>query len=310
MLETFVAQVARCATVNQMQRLIISLEMILAPGEVARLAADVRARGIGLPDVVAKWLDRMEELIRRDGAEPENYVRQSLTEGATFYAAPGAPAERAARTLVLAFTGDAHRLMMPIALFLQNCPASRYELLVAYDAAHAFYLRGIPGLGDTLPATLARLAAMVPPSRYRRAVSFGTSAGGLAAVWAAVALGLDRGVSVGGVTPSEVERRVQTQDLSTDEFDAAIRRCEGRLPQVLLVHGEGAERDARKAHEMSEIVPAQRIAVPGCMDHNVLYELWKRHELRALLDRALGDGAAAAAPGPDEPSSGSPPGPV
>lgn len=303
MLETFVAQVARCATVNQMQRLIISLEMILAPGEVARLAADVRERGIGLPDVVAKWLDRMQELIRRDGAAPEGYVRQSLTDGATFYAAPGAPAERAARTLVLAFTGDAHRLMMPIALFLQNCPASRYEFLVAYDAAHAFYLRGIPGLGDTLPATLDRLAAMVPPSRYRRAVSFGTSAGGLAAVWAAVALGLDRGVSVGGVTPSEVERRVQTQELSTDEFDAAIRRREGRLPEVLLVHGEGAERDTRKAHEMSEIVPAQRIAVAGCMDHNVLYELWKRHELRALLDRALGDGAVATA-------SGSPPSPV
>ena len=58
MLETFVAEVARCRTVNQMQRLIISLEMILAPAEVALLAAQARERGAGLPEVVAKWLDR------------------------------------------------------------------------------------------------------------------------------------------------------------------------------------------------------------------------------------------------------------
>ena len=288
MLETFVAEVARCRTVKQMQRLISSLEMILAPAEVALLAAQARERGAGLPEVVAKWLDRMEELILRDGAAPEGYVRQSLVEGATFYAAPGVPGERASRTLVIAFTGDAHRLMMPIALFLQHCPADRYEFLVAYDAAHAFYLRGIAGLGDTLPATLDRIAALAPPSRYRRAVSFGTSAGGLAAVWAAYALGLERGVSVGGVTPSEVGRRVQTQELSIDEFDAAVRRRAGRPPEVLLVFGEGAERDTRKAQEMAELVPAQRIVVPGCAEHNVLYELWKRGELGALLERALG----------------------
>ena len=113
-------------------------------------------------------------------------------------------------------------------------------------------------------------------------------ASGLWAVWAAYALGLERGVSVGGVTPSEVGRRVQTQELSIDEFDAAVRRRAGRPPEVLLVFGEGAERDTRKAQEMAELVPAQRIVVPGCAEHNVLYELWKRGELGALLERALG----------------------
>ena len=57
MLETFVAQVARCATVNQMQRLIISLEMILAPAEVARLAASYAAGNKSALAGDDKWSD-------------------------------------------------------------------------------------------------------------------------------------------------------------------------------------------------------------------------------------------------------------
>jgi hypothetical protein len=57
------------------------------------------------------------------------------------------------------------------------------------------------GLGDDFPTSIARLRDLCAPSRFGRAISFGTSAGGLATVWAAVALGLTRAVSVGGVTP-------------------------------------------------------------------------------------------------------------
>ncbi len=133
MLDTFLGRLERCTTVNLANRLHISLEMILAPAEIALLAAQVRERGIELPETSAHWLGRMETLVVGDGRPTEAYVRRTLADDASWYAAPGSPAERAERTVVIAFTGDAHRLMMPLALFLQNCPADRYEFLVVFD---------------------------------------------------------------------------------------------------------------------------------------------------------------------------------
>ena len=287
MLDTFLAQVERCSPVKLFNRSRISLEMSLAPAEIALRAAPVRERGAKLPEVAAAWLGRMETLMTGDGRPVEAYVRRTVTEGASWYAAPGTPAERAGRTIVFAYTGDANRLFMPAALFLQSCPADRYEFVVFYDFQHALFMKGIAGLAPDLPGSIERIAAIVGPSRYRHAMSFGTSAGGLAAVWTAVALGFDRAVSVGGVTPNEIASRVQTQGLSTDGFAEAIRRADGRLPDVLLVAGEDAGRDRRKALTMTGFLPATEIVVPGTANHNVLYDLWSRGELRPFLERVL-----------------------
>jgi len=292
MLDTFLAQVARCTTINLFNRMRISLEMILAPAEIVLLAAQVRERGAELPDFAAKWLGNFEKLLVGDGRPAEAYARKTVCGGATWYAAPGTPAERARRTIVFAYTGDAHRLFMPAALFLQSCPADRYEVVVIYDFEHALFLKGIEGLAPDLPGSIERIASIVVPSSYRHAMSFGTSAGGLAAIWMAVMLRFERAISVGGVTPGEVAGRVQTHGIRTDGFAEAIRRNADRLPEVLLVAGEDAERDRRKALTMTGFLPATEIVVPGCANHNVLHDMWSRGELRPFLERVLAPPAA------------------
>ena len=160
------------------------------------------------------------------------------------------------------------------------------------DRQRSLYLNGVAGLGTDMPSTIARLAEVAAPSRYRRAMSFGTSAGGLAAVWTGVALGLARAVSVGGVTPQNASERVQTQHLDTSAFDDAVRRNLARLPEVLLVAGERNVRDNEKALAMTSLLPCTRITVPGSTHHNVLYDLWNRGELDDFLERLLGEGPA------------------
>lgn len=288
MLDAYLAQIARRSTVNQFNQLHISLENVLSPAEVCAIVDGARSRGVALPPEATHWLSRMDELLRKDGRAAQPYARQTLGEAATAYAAPGTPAERARRTFVIAFTGDAHRLMMPVSLFLQACPADRYELLVLSDFRRSLYLRGIAGLGDDFPSAVSRIGAMAPSPRDRRVVSLGTSAGGLASVWAAVELGLARAVSVGGVTPEQAGGRYQTQGLSTEAFEESIRRHAARLPEVLLVSGEQNDRDQRKALSMADRLPATLVAVPGCAHHNVLYDLWTRGELEPFLARSLG----------------------
>lgn len=69
----------------------------------------------------------------------------------------------------------------------------------------------------------------------------------LAAIWAAVELGLPRAVSVGGVTPDEIGERVQTQGLSAEGFDEAIRRNAGRLRRCCSWRGAERARQSQGA---------------------------------------------------------------
>ena len=285
MLDWYVAEIMRRQTANLINQLHIMLENMLAPAEVCALVDESRERGTSLPAPAAHWLGRMDTLLRGGGQTVQPYDRRMINKSAAVYAAPGVEAERSGRMFVVAFTGDVHRLMMPIALFLQQCPADRYEFLVLSDFRRSLYLRGIAGLGSDFPETLEHVRTLIPAPSDGRVVSLGTSAGGLAAIWTAVELGLPRAVSVGGVTPDDVGERVQTQGMSARGFDDAIRRNAGRLPEVLLVSGEQNERDNRKALSMAGRMPATLVSVPDCANHNVLHALWSRGELGPFLDR-------------------------
>jgi len=171
-LDVYLADVARCATVNQFNRLHILLENVLAPAEVTALIDGVRERGLALPQPAAHWLARLDTLLRANGRRVQPYARHTLAEGATVYAAPGTTTVRAARTLVIAFTGDASRLMMPLALLLQHCPAERYEFVVLVDRKRSLYLNGVAGLGTDLPSTIARLAELAAEHARRGAACY------------------------------------------------------------------------------------------------------------------------------------------
>jgi hypothetical protein len=296
MVDGYLQQAMRCRTVNEFNRLHITLENILAPTEVEALVRGVRQRVTSMPAPVADWFGRLEQSIGLGKLAVQPYVRRPIANGAIRYAAPGRDAERSQRTLVIAFTGDANRLMMPLAMFLQHCPADRYEFVVLFDGTQRLYMNGVDGLGATLPETIDAIARHAKPAFYRRTVSFGTSAGGLAALWTGIALETTRAVSVGGVTPSLADERSgedAAASRSHDEaFEALVRERAGRLPEIVLVAGELNARDTEKAHEMGERLPARHLTIPGARAHNMLYEVWLRGELDAWLDRLLGEGTA------------------
>ena len=281
-LDKFLEQVGRCTTVNQFNRLRIGIENVFAPAEICALIDGVRERKAEVPEYCARWLANSDESMRGGGRPVQPYVRHSIAPEATIYAAPGTPAERASRTLVVAYTSDADRLFMPISVFLQHVHAATHEVLLLVDLSRCFYLGGVRGLGQDLPSTIRRIDALAAPSRFRRAVAFGCSAGGLAAIWTAIELNFPRAVSVGGIVPESVAGRVQTQQLDTSGLDDAIRR-RFKLPEILLVRGELNKYDTKKALQMADRLPAKHVTVQGAADHNVLYEVWKGGRLGPFL---------------------------
>lgn len=283
MVDAYLAELARCTTANQLARFHITIENAYAPAEIGALIDGLRRRRAAVPEGVVQWMAVTEAMLLRDRPRYEPYVRHAVAAGATIYAAPGTDDERAARTLVVAFSGDANRLMMPIALFLQHLPAASHEVLLLVDRTRRFYLGGAAGVGDDMPSMVRGIERVARPTRFRRAVSFGTSAGGLAALWTGIALGFPRAVSVGGAVVEAVDERVQTQHFDIGAFDALVRSAP-TLPDIVLVSGESNERDTRKALMTAARLTARHVVVPGARKHNVLYEVWQRGDrLDALL---------------------------
>lgn len=294
-IERYLDQISRCTTLNEFNRVHIQIEIHCSPAEVCAIIDAVRERGIPLLPNLQRWHALLDEQLRGAGRRVEPYARTPISPGATLYSAEGTPDERARRTLVIAFTGVADRLMMPLATFLQHCPADAYDFLVLFDRTRSSYLRGIAGFGDDLPASLDALRARIAPAGHRRAVALGTSGGGFAAVWAGIDLGLHRAVSVGGSTPGEIENNARTPGIDTSGFGELIRRRAGRLPEVVYIAGEHATRDLGKGRSLQRYLPTTLIVVPGCDNHNTLHFLRRRGELGGLLARLFGHAPVDAA---------------
>lgn len=289
MLDAYVNEILRCRTVNEINKLHIRMEVSLTAADICSIIDGARSRRAPLPPASQHWVDRMDTLLRGGGRPVQGYVRKAWSRGVNWYAAPGDAAARARRRLVIAFTADTHRLLMPISLFLQHCPADRLEFLLLMDLHRAFFLKGVDSLGTDLPSTIAAIAARFPREKVRQAVCIGTSAGGLAAVWTAVELGAARAVSVGGVTPRLVREAERMEGVDVSGFEDTVRRNAARLPEVLLVSGEGYEPDQAKARAMQDILPATHVIVPESTQHNALFDAWNTGRLQGLMDRFFGD---------------------
>jgi acyl carrier protein len=108
---------------------------------------------------------------------------------------------RVGRRLVVGFAGNHQRLMLPTHLILDHLPTTD-DLLLLSDPDRRHFAAGIRGLAASLPAVCDWLAAQQASCRYDAVVTFGTSAGGLAAVCAGLALGCSRAVAVGADAPA------------------------------------------------------------------------------------------------------------
>lgn len=285
--ERYLDEISVCTTLNQFNRVHVRIETYASPEEVAAIIDGVKARRIELIVNLQRWHAIMEDALRGHGRKVQPYVRATLAPGAAMFSAPGTPEEIARRTLVIAFTGNADRLMMPLAMFLQHCPADANDVLVLYDRSRRFFLAGVDGFATDLPDSVDEIRRRIDLSRYRHCVAFGCSGGGLAAVWAAVELGLPRAVSIGGATPHETAQSAHAHNLDTSGFRTAIRERGERLPEVLYVAGEGASRDRAKGLAMREYLPTRQLIVPGCAEHNTLFHLRRQGSLDRFLEVLL-----------------------
>ena len=309
--------IAGCTSENQRNRVHIRLENRMTPEEAVELwshylgrrywreNAISRARSVAEPRLAhlghtpkpessrgtlehtRYWLGTLRDQYLLAGrARPEPFRRHRLTHGISRYSAGGPSRDR---TLLLCFSGDWHRMMMPMSTFLQHLPAARCDVAFLRTERGHGYRAGIRGAGDDLPSSVMRLPTLLGLDRYSRVATMGTSAGGLPALIAALLLGVDAALVVGGNSPQDERWAGSLDGHDADVYLADLANRAARVPRTTIVHSEGNERDAISALTMASLLPTESVHVMPVAgaDHNSLIHVTREGALARLLASSM-----------------------
>ena len=186
------------------------------------------------------------------------------------------------RRLVVGFAGNHQRLMLPTHLILDHLPRTD-DLLLLSDPDRRHFAAGIRGLAASLPAVCDWLAARQASWEYDALVTFGTSAGGLAAICAALALGGRRAVAVGADAPTAHPA------LTAMLEESLATTSPGRRPAVVLAFDPANRRDQAGGEALRGIVPGCRtVTLDAGGGHNTLRPALEAGRLTALLQELVG----------------------
>jgi len=222
---------------------------------------------------LAAW--RSELLSAAATPSRPRWQRHPLTPAAIHYSREADPA--AGRRLVIGFAGNHQRLMLPTHVLLDHLPAGD-DLLLVSDPDRHHYAGGIRGIAPSLPDVCTWIACRLADWRYREIITFGTSAGGLAAIYTGLALRCPRAVAIGADTPAAHPPLEQLL------LDRLAETPADQQPAFLLAYDPGNRRDRAGYEAVAGILPSSRpLTLDAAGGHNVLRAALTVGQLASLL---------------------------
>jgi hypothetical protein len=258
-----------CDNRNSFNRLHIELENVCAPAEIAGLT--LLDRQGKLPPEGRAWLQKVRKLSPGILDEPRSFLRHPIGKNFFLYKPP--QSDPSGRGLLVAITGNAQRLLLPVSMFLQAVDPAHWDVLVVIKKKGTSYLDGFEGVAPDFPGVVRHIETTFVPAAYRRTITFGVSNGGFPSVWAALLMGVERGICVCGVLPNPVP--------------ASAGRPISAPPDLVFVYGRESERDRGPAKDLNDFYGGALVALPDIAVHNVMEVLLARGELPAFMDRVL-----------------------
>ncbi len=209
-----------------------------------------------------------------------------------------------ARALLIAFGGMKLSIGIPPFEFLNMTRELPVKRLFLRDLEQAWYHRGVPGHGDSLPALADDLRGLIERHHVSRLVLAGSSAGGYAVLVLGGLLEADVVLSFSPQTIIEPEALAQMHDERWEQYVEPLAR-DGRLDRrwsdVRTVLGDAERRRATRyevffddtmeldcAHaERLEGIPAVHLRRYAGGSHNLVRALRDSGELEQILTSAL-----------------------
>ena len=228
-----------------------------------------------------EWTDKLQQKFLLAGNSPAaDFSRERLAHSASRYS-NGSP--RHGKTLLFCFSGNSHRMMMPVPFFLQHLDPNEVDVVYLRTEKHAGYRTGIRGLGHCLPSSVNHLMARCQAQDYARIAVAGTSGGGMPALLAALQMGAAAVLAVGPNSPDDPRWAEYSQGGNgADLFRHFIRDPE-TLPAIHLVHGADHPRDGITNQCIADYIAVSSITSVENSGHSALFPLVERGQFHALL---------------------------
>jgi hypothetical protein len=207
--------------------------------------------------------------------------------GVALYSLQG-PAAAEARSLIICFTGTTRRMGMPVSLWLHNLPSQRNDVLVLECPPSEFFVKGVRGFSDSLPATMEALAEFVRHHSYADVRVVASSGGTIPALFVGLRLGVNGILLAGPVAPTgDLWREFLPEGDLFPRIVEALRAAPSDGIPTWLAYGADDKADVLFATNLAAIVPGARLIPVPNSGHNCFYELSQRGELSDLLRKFL-----------------------
>jgi hypothetical protein len=242
-----------------------------------------------IPAEIAVYIDNCVDMMEQGADYTRPYQPRQISRNIKLFSAPTV---NDGKSLIVCFCGGLNRLMLPIPVFLQFMPETACDVLLIKDPSGWGYLCGVPEYAADLSKVADRIAVDLDVGRYANVKCLGVSGGGSAALYAGLLLDAERAISICGKHRSlklAMAEDPNAAAFSGDEFDELVR---GKLPstntRLILAFGARSAKDVVGARSLKQRLPsAEIVGVEPIDNHNLLYLLLKRAELRAFFERFL-----------------------
>lgn len=289
----------QCKSSNWFDHKHYALEGSLTPSDVLCLHSVLKSHDfwaeaerltvqIPLPELMIasrRWIEKLKTFHDFNGKPaPEPFGRHELFNTLTLFTDGRNPG---AKTLVVCFTGNGSRPMMPVSAFMQALDARRADLAILRDIPFRSFRQGMSGIGDSFAAILEHLPKLMKFESYARVVVIGISAGGMPALLFGLVHAVKAAMLVGIVPNDPMWHSAERPGLEL--VKSAYRPA--NVPKVTLVYGAQSPADIVQSAAIAGILPATLVPVSdpaAAVGHNALFPLLEQGRLGALLHDSLG----------------------
>jgi hypothetical protein len=227
------------------------------------------------------WIDGLYGKYALAGtASPEPFVRRRLRRAVWMFKSDG---DQRQKRLLICFSGNTQRLMMPIPVFLQHVDARTTDIAYLQTERHAGYRKGIRGVANDLDASIAALEGLLRLHEYDRVATLGTSGGALPAILAGLRWGVDAVLSAGPNDPNDVRWTRFMQGRGTSDLFRHFAKDSAKIPEIYLVCGAESPRDVAAATAIASSIQIRDFRSVPHAKHGALFSLVQRRQFGDLL---------------------------
>lgn len=233
-----------------------------------------------------KWIKRIDGYFKQIKKNyPESFVKKRINRYTIHFTSKDQTIKTKDKTLLVCFTGNAQRMMMPLAVFLQYFDSKTTDVICISRPREQGFTCGLPGYDQNFEGMLDRLGSL-PFKDYKLVVGLGVSGGSFATLMLSLKYSFDAAMAVGPVAPDDL-RLIEVLGKKTENFIEDFKNNTHKLTSIYLVYGAKDLKGKDNVNKWKEVLEEVNIIKIDNAGHSALTRLIKDGKFADLLSKTI-----------------------